>query len=67
MKPSWPSKHVNALAKFFWNLENHPIRHNENGDRIALLYASRIRRQWHDDLKINNGSAFNIALISEAS
>ena len=66
MKPSWPSKHVNALAEFFWNLENHPIRHNENDDRIALLYASRIRRQWHDDLKINNGSAFNIALISEA-
>ena len=63
IKPRWPEKHVNALAIFFWNLENHPIRDNENGDRIALLYASRIRRQWHDDLKNGTGS-FNISLIN---
>jgi hypothetical protein len=66
MKPSWPSKHITALTEFFWNLEVHSIRHNENGDRIALLYASHICCQWHDDLKINNGLAFNIALISDA-
>lgn len=66
MKPSWPSKHINALAEFFWNLKNHPICHNENGNRIALLYASCIYRQWHNDLKSNNYSAFNITLISKA-
>ena len=66
MKPLWPSKHINALAEFFWNLKNHPICHNENGNRIALLYASCIYRQWHNDLKSNNCSAFNITLISEA-
>jgi len=39
---SWPNKHINALAKFFWNLENHSIRTNENDDTIVLLYAARI-------------------------
>ncbi|KAG6377306.1 hypothetical protein JVT61DRAFT_15094 [Boletus reticuloceps] len=61
----WPDKHVDALAEFFWNLENHPIRTTKNGNLIALHYASRIHRRWHDDLKSNTGSAFNIALISE--
>ncbi|KAF8129555.1 hypothetical protein EV363DRAFT_1264033 [Boletus edulis] len=62
---AWPDKHVNVLAEFFWNLENHPMRSNPNGDLIALQYASRIRRQWHDDLKTNPGRAFNIAIINE--
>ena len=26
---AWPSKHINALTEFFWNLENHPICNNE--------------------------------------
>ena len=55
---------MNALTVFFWNLENHPIHDNENGDRIALLYASCIRRQWHDNLKNGMGS-FNISLIND--
>jgi len=63
---SWPNKHINTLAEFFWNLENHPIRTNENSDTIALLYAVRIHRQWHDDLKSNSGTTFNIAIISDA-
>ncbi|KAG6371329.1 hypothetical protein JVT61DRAFT_9628 [Boletus reticuloceps] len=62
---SWPDKHVNALAEFFWNLENHPARSNPNGDLVALHYAARIRRQWHDDLKNNTGKAFNISIINE--
>lgn len=62
---SWPDKHINALAEFFWNLENHPARSNPNGDAVALQYAARIRRQWHDDLKNNTGKAFNIAIINE--
>lgn len=63
---SWPDTHVNALAEFFWHLENHPMRTNENGNMIVLHYASRVRRQWHDDLKNNPGNAFNIALINDA-
>ena len=55
---------MDALAVFFWNLENHPICDNKNGDRIALLYTSHIHRQWHDDLKNGTGS-FNISLIND--
>ncbi|KAN0080249.1 hypothetical protein V8E55_009815 [Tylopilus felleus] len=62
---AWPEKHVNALAKFFWNIENHPIHDNLNGNPIALHYASRIRRRWHDDLKNNSGKIFNVSLINE--
>lgn len=61
---SWPNKHINALAEFFWHLENHLIWVNENSDLIALHYASRIHCQWHDNLKANTDSAFNISLIN---
>jgi hypothetical protein len=61
----WLDKHVNALAQFFWNLENHPIRFTEHGDTITLHYASRVQQRWHDDLKNNSGDAFNISLISD--
>ncbi|KAH0832877.1 hypothetical protein J3R83DRAFT_11828 [Lanmaoa asiatica] len=61
----WPDKHVNALAEFFWNLGNHPIRVSENGDLIALHYASRVRQRWHEDLKNNTGAAFDISLIND--
>lgn len=46
----WPNKHVDALAKFFWNLKNHSIHTNKNGDLITLHYISYICHQWHDDL-----------------
>ncbi|KAN0078025.1 hypothetical protein V8E55_010082 [Tylopilus felleus] len=62
---AWPEKHVNALAKFFWNIENHPICDNLNSDPIALHYASRICHRWHDDLKNNSGKIFNVSLINE--
>ncbi|KAG9312181.1 hypothetical protein JVU11DRAFT_7476 [Chiua virens] len=62
----WPEKHINALFKFFWNLESHPycslMRH---GDRILATYAAKTRRLWHDKLKLGLGNAFNIALIND--
>ncbi|KAG6379374.1 hypothetical protein JVT61DRAFT_11838 [Boletus reticuloceps] len=61
---SWPGKHINALAMFFWNLESHPHRVTTHGDLIILNYASRVRRQWHDDLKRNTG-ACDISIISD--
>ena len=62
----WPKKHVDALAKFFFFVENHQLRHTgENGNLILLHYASCTRRRWHDDLKADTGKVFNIALINE--
>ncbi|KAG2120347.1 hypothetical protein BD769DRAFT_1390351 [Suillus cothurnatus] len=37
----WPQTHLDALALFFWHLENHAIRNNsELGDIVILHYAS---------------------------
>ncbi|KAH0829224.1 hypothetical protein J3R83DRAFT_2789 [Lanmaoa asiatica] len=63
---AWPEKHMNALAMFFWNLESHPQRLTTNGDLIVLTYAARTRRQWHDDLKADNGRACDISIINDA-
>ncbi|KIK81734.1 hypothetical protein PAXRUDRAFT_15075 [Paxillus rubicundulus Ve08.2h10] len=35
----WQKKHINALAEFFWHLENHPIRNCRHGDTVMLLYT----------------------------
>ncbi|KIJ09214.1 hypothetical protein PAXINDRAFT_87784 [Paxillus involutus ATCC 200175] len=61
---SLPKKHINALAKFFWHLENHPIRNRRHGDTVMLLYTHRICWLWHDDLK--RGTAFNISKLNDS-
>ena len=58
----WPAKHIDAISLFFWNLEVHPMRETPHGDEIILTYASRVRRQWHDDLKMK--TAGNISFIN---
>ncbi|KAG1791072.1 uncharacterized protein HD556DRAFT_1486952 [Suillus plorans] len=63
-KAKWPQSHIDALSLFFWHLENHPIRNNSKiGDTVTLHYASRVRQDWHDRLKRDEG--FNIAIINE--
>jgi hypothetical protein len=60
----WPQLHIDSLALFFWHLENHAIRNNsELGDLVVLHYASRVRLDWHDRLKRDEG--FNISIINE--
>ena len=60
----WPDKHVTALFKFFWNIECHPFHLSmQHGDHILTTYAAKIRRHWHNKLKM--GNAFNIAIINE--
>ncbi|KAG1884065.1 hypothetical protein F4604DRAFT_1979952, partial [Suillus subluteus] len=60
----WPQAHLDALALFYWHLKNHAIRDNsELGDTVILHYASRVRLDWHDRLKRNEG--FNIGIINE--
>ncbi|KAG1725487.1 uncharacterized protein EDB91DRAFT_1208983 [Suillus paluster] len=60
----WPQTHVDALSLFFWRLENHAIRnHSDIGDMVILNYASRVRHDWHDCLKRDEG--FNIGNLNE--
>ncbi|KAG1728859.1 uncharacterized protein EDB91DRAFT_1253287 [Suillus paluster] len=60
----WPQTHVDTLSLFFWCLENHAIRnHSDIGDMVILNYASRVRHDWHDCLKRDEG--FNIGNLNE--
>jgi hypothetical protein len=61
---NWLQMHLNALALFFWHLENHTIRNNsELGNIVILHYALHVRLNWHDRLKRDDG--FNIGIINE--
>jgi hypothetical protein len=65
-KLSWPEKHQRALTMFFMNIVTHPYRSEPFGDRTLLLYAARVRRDWHDSLTLNNAfdiSIFNLTLM----
>ena len=61
-KADWPTKHVEAMAAFFVNLEVHPMRRKEHGERIIIEYQAKVRRLWHDKLKRNVG--FDISIIN---
>lgn len=60
----WPQTHIDALSLFYWRLENHAVRnHSDIGDMVILNYASRVRHDWHDCLKRDEG--FNIGNLNE--
>ena len=61
-KLGWPDKHINALAHFYFILEDHPMRMRPDGDRILIVFQAAVRREWHDALDRNEG--FNIAKIN---
>jgi len=61
-KFQWPEKHINALAHFYFILEDHPMRMRPDGDKILINFQAAVRREWHDALDCNKG--FNIAKIN---
>ncbi|KAF8815988.1 hypothetical protein BYT27DRAFT_7058642, partial [Phlegmacium glaucopus] len=62
-KHQWSDKAINAFAQFFTQLELHPYRQRDFGERALILYQARVCREWHDQLKL--GSTFNIGIINE--
>ncbi|KAF8063142.1 hypothetical protein FPV67DRAFT_1505242 [Lyophyllum atratum] len=64
LKAGWPDEHVQALLRFFLELENSPYIDRENGKQIVLTYQARVRRSWMDSMKDSNERVFNIALIN---
>jgi len=62
-KYHWSQKAITAFAQLFTQLELHPLRQWEFGERALITYQARVRREWHDQLKL--GSAFNIGIINE--
>jgi hypothetical protein len=62
-KYCWSTKAINAFAQLFTQLELHPLRQREFGERALIIYQARVRREWHDQLKL--GSAFNVGILNE--
>src|SRR5271156_3516503 len=62
-KYQWSQKAITAFAQLFTQLELHPLRQREFGERALITYQARVRREWHDQLKL--GSVFNIGVINE--
>ena len=62
-KYQWPDKAITSFAQLFTQLELHPFRQREYGERALITYQARVRREWHDQLKL--GSAFNIGRTNE--
>jgi hypothetical protein len=60
---NWPKHYIDSLFNFFRNVCTHNLRLRNGGERILLLYASRVRREWHDSLE--RGEGFNIGIINE--
>jgi hypothetical protein len=59
----WTEKAITSFAQLFTELELHPLRQREFGERALIIYQARVRREWHDQLKL--GTAFNVGVINE--
>ena len=62
-KYHWSVKAITAFAQLFTQLELHPYRQQEFGERALITFQVRVRREWHDQLKL--GTAFNVGKINE--
>ncbi|KAG2132238.1 hypothetical protein BD769DRAFT_1354866 [Suillus cothurnatus] len=65
-KLNWPEKHQRALTMFFMNIVSNPQQAEPFGERVLLLYAAHVRRDWHDTLTLDNAfdiSVFNFTLL----
>ncbi|KAH7907933.1 hypothetical protein BJ138DRAFT_1013764 [Hygrophoropsis aurantiaca] len=61
-KLKWPKKHQDALMVFFLTIVNHEYRVRPRGEEALVIYASRVRYNWHEFLKRNQG--YNISLFN---
>ena len=62
-KFQWSEKAINAFAQLFTQLELHPFRLREFGERALIIYQAQVRREWHDQLK--SGTAFNVGVLND--
>jgi hypothetical protein len=56
--------HAEPLAAFYINLELHPKKSLPFSEQALMLYQSRVRHEWFDTFKREEG--FNIAIIQDA-
>ncbi|KAJ7050613.1 hypothetical protein C8F01DRAFT_1067614 [Mycena amicta] len=60
----WPAPHRSALASFFYAIETHNTRSEDDdyAETILVIYQARVRRHWHDMLAQDKG--FNVAIFN---
>ncbi|KAG6912899.1 hypothetical protein DXG01_011222, partial [Tephrocybe rancida] len=63
-KYGWPSSHVQALSRFFAELQSCAYLARSNGKHVVLAYQARVRREWMDSFKRDRDSVFDIGLIN---
>lgn len=59
----WTEHEVRELAKFYLNLDLHPIRSEDYGAQTVLRYQDRVRRDWIE--KIRAGAPYAIGTIND--
>ena len=59
----WGEYEMRELAKFFLNLDLHPIRAQSYGTQAVLRYQDRVRRNWVG--RCRNGKPFAIGTIND--
>jgi len=59
----WSEHEMRELAKFFVNLDLHPIRSQEYGTQAILRYQERVRRDWTGSLR--GDSTYAIGIIND--
>jgi hypothetical protein len=62
-KAHWPQENIDSLATFFVNIQCSKLHDRSNGGKVLLTYQARVRREWHDALKRDEG--FDIGIINE--
>jgi hypothetical protein len=60
---NWPLDYCKLLATFFFRIANHDLEGISGGKDTLLLYQARMRRTWHEELKV--GHCFDISEIDE--
>jgi hypothetical protein len=61
----WPDVTTDALAVFWYKLQNHEMRNCPNGQWILKAYQAQVRCEWHAALD-RKDPGFNISLIDDA-
>lgn len=63
MEAGWDHKHVDALALFFINLDNHPSIITPEGKQALVWYQAHAREDWHR--KLGTADAFDISVLND--
>ena len=59
----WPENYAKLLTTFFWQIESDERKTIPRGKDTLLLYQARIRKAWHDELKMKR--FFNLTETDE--